>query len=198
MSTCRLGFWGLGHKLPPRGHLAALHSRKNLRKGSGTSQASLFPAAKPLRWNAPGLAPSLQQPEKAAPTLGPQLWAPVGGASSHLAGQQGALPGAWGPLDEERALLSPDHPTFQSPPEPLPPTNASPPLPPLLPALGAKIKAAQGRRGGAALERPFPRAGGGSVGGPGSAFLSSWAASRPRGLGGTCLPEAFYLGLGLG
>lgn len=40
------------------------------RRGSGTSQASLFPEAEPLGWNAPA-APSLQRPGKAALTLGP-------------------------------------------------------------------------------------------------------------------------------
>lgn len=166
LAPCRLGFWGLGHKLAksPRGLALKEKSQERLWDQPGITLPS-------------GNAPSLQQPEKAAPTLGPQLWAPVGGASSRLAGQQGVLPGAWAPLDEERALLSPDHPTFQSPPEPLPPTNASPRLPPHLPAPGAKSKVAQGRRGGAAPGEALPQGWRWRFRAAGvCAFLSSWAA----------------------
>lgn len=49
----------------------ALHSREQLRKGSGISQASLFPAAKPLRQNVPWPSPQPAAAWEGSPDAGP-------------------------------------------------------------------------------------------------------------------------------
>lgn len=107
LATCCLGFLRRGGTCPP-GSPRGLELEGKPRRGSGTSQASLFPAAEPLGWNAP-TAPSWQRPGKAALTLGPQPWALVVGGPSPCRAAKGTL-------GEKRALLGSDHPTFPRPP----------------------------------------------------------------------------------